>query len=161
MTDSTNKGLTIANALIQNEELLSKLYVKNSTLFPSDSKFWINISKDEMVHASWLNELLTMVKEGSVVMEVDRFNLAAINNFGIYINEIIDMTGTETISAIKALSISMDLENSLLESDIFKVYDTDDSVMENILIRLQKSTEIHFQEIKNHWNEERNKVDNI
>lgn len=156
MTDSTQNEQVEMKALSENEIALGTLYAKFATLFPEDKSFWTNITTDEMHHGSWISELSTMVEQGSVAMEAGRFKLAAIQQFRTYINEQIKITETESISAIKALSISMDLERSLLESDIFKVYDTDDATTKKILNRLIKSTEEHFEQVKNRWTQERN-----
>ncbi|MEI6058126.1 MAG: hypothetical protein WCQ60_04130 [bacterium] len=155
MTDSTNKAPDLIKAMMQNEELISKMYIENATLFPGDSKFWIAIAKDEMLHSSWLRELFEMVKQGSVAMESDRFNMESIVSFGAYVANQTNKIRAESASAIKALSISMDLENSLLESGIFKVYSSDDQEIKTILGRLQKSTEDHYSEIKERWSTER------
>jgi hypothetical protein len=161
MTDLHNKelGLNIFNALIKNEELLSKLYGLNSNLFPVDSEFWIDISKDEMVHASWLSELSTFLEQGNIVLGDERFDLDSINKFGSDVTDQINIANKGTITAIKALTTSMDLENSMLESDIFKVYDTDDDELKVILNRLHRSTEVHYSEIKERWLVEQGEFD--
>ena len=156
MTDSTQNEQVEMKALSENEITLGTLYAKFATLFPEDKSFWTNITTDEMHHGSWISELSTMVEQGAVAMEAGRFKLEAILQFKAYINEQIKITETESISAIRALSISMDLERSLLESDIFKVYDTDDATTKKILNRLIKSTEEHFEQVKNRWTQERN-----
>jgi len=156
MDNSTQNEQIEMKALSENEIALGTLYSKFANLFPEDKSFWMGITKDEMLHGSWITELSTMVEQGSVVMEAERFKLAAIQQFSEYINEQIKITETESISAIKALSISMDLERSLLESDIFKVYDTDDVATSDILDRLTKSTEEHFQQVQNRWTQEKN-----
>ena len=141
--------------LIENEELLSDLYEQYSNMLPDDSEFWMQIAKDETVHASWVTELSEKVKQGLVQVDDSRFKDPAIENFGRWLLENIQKAKSEVISPIQALSISMDLENSMLERGIFEAYDSDDPELRTVLEKLKKSTEIHYAEVKARWNEER------
>jgi len=152
--DDISRSTGLKN-LIENEELLSILYKKYSDIFKSDTQFWIEISKDEIVHASWISELDNKIGKDGIIINDDRFQIEAIINFGKYVQQNIDAVDIETISPINALSIAMDIENSMLERDIFKIYETDNDELKAVLNKLKKSTEIHYSEVKQRWEEER------
>jgi rubrerythrin len=146
--EDNDKNSQIIKAFIKNEEVLSDLYAKYAERFPNDLAFWMEISKDETVHASWVYDLYEKYKNGSVIFKPERFNIVAINTMIKYIVEQADKLSTENISSIQALSISMDIENSMIERNLFESYDTDDIEISKVLNRLRISTEIHYAEVK-------------
>ena len=153
MTTPNKNAPLILETLIVNEELLSTLYKKYSAIFSSDSGFWDEISNDETTHASWLYDLGDKVASGEVYISNDRFNNETFKGFGDYVQEKIDDAHTG-LRLIDALSIAKDIENSMLEMALFKIYDTDDQELKSTLNKLRESTEIHCAEINKHWRDE-------
>jgi len=151
-TDNVQKVL---EALESNENTLSELYKNCSIIDHDDYEFWIKISSDETEHGIWLSELSQKVSEGEVHVKDDRFKLEALNGIGSYIKSCIADSKTSSISNIHALSISLDIENSMLERGVFKIYETDDIELQNVLNKLRTSTGIHYLEVKNKWQEKR------
>jgi len=151
MTDSSAGALALVNALIQNEKLISKLYANYASLFANDSDFWTKISSDETDHARWLDELFIKIKQEVVQIDENRLKLEALTNFTAYINEQIARAETGNITSIQALSVSMDMENSIIEQGVFKVYETDDAELQETFDRLRTATEAHFSNVKRHW----------
>jgi len=159
MNNSSNEGQILVNALMQNENLLSKLYAKYANNFAIENEFWAHISHDETDHASWLHSLTQKINQGWVHMAGDRFKLEAIEYFADYIKTQISTAEQTELSLIQALSVSMDMENSMLENGTFKVYETDSTELKDVLNKLQKSTEIHHKQVKERWLSERSKAD--
>lgn len=149
------KKTEIIKAFIKNEEVLSDLYAKYAEHFPDDVEFWIDISKDETVHASWVYDLHDKFVAGSVSFQPDRFHLEPLNAMASYITSQIERLQTEKITPIQALSISMDIENSMLERNLFETYDSDDIEISKLLNRLRVSTEIHYAEVKKRYEDEK------
>ncbi|MCX6728146.1 MAG: hypothetical protein NTV39_00025 [Candidatus Saccharibacteria bacterium] len=158
MDDSKNSNDTTLFSFIENEELLNKLYSHYATLFPDDKEFWEDIAADESEHAGWVRSLSTRIDNGEVRLSAGRFGLAAMTSFASYIQEQIDMSNTEEVQQVQALSISMDLENSMLEKGLFASYETDSPELREVMDRLEKSTEIHYSEVKDRWEAEREKA---
>jgi rubrerythrin len=138
-----------------NEDTLSKLYSNYSRIDPTDHEFWDKISNDETQHGVWLSELSQKIAQGEVHVNESRFKLEALNGIGSYIKECISDSETTNISAIHALSISLDIENSMLERGVFKIYETDDIELQDVLNKLRSSTEVHYLEVKKKWQEKR------
>jgi hypothetical protein len=145
----------IVQILVTNEELLSELYSKYSSLFVEDKGFWNEISKDETVHASWLYELDEKVASGKVMFNEDRFSLQVVNTLVDYLKSQLIRADKEKLTPIQALSISMDIESSMLERKTFDVYESDNVELKQVLDKLRISTEIHFEEVKTRWDAER------
>jgi len=158
MDDSSIHENTALRSFIENEILLHKLYAHYSTLFPEDKEFWRDISADEAEHAGWVSSLSNRIDNGEVRLASGRFEPETLTSFADYIQEQIDRIDTENILQIQALSISMDLENSMLEKSMFKSYETDSPELREVMDRLQKSTEFHYQEVKDRWTAEREKT---
>lgn len=158
MEESLGNKETALSSFIENEVLLNKLYSNYANLFPDDKDFWEDIAADESEHAGWVRSLSTRIDNGEVRLGAGRFEPEALTSFADYIQEQIDRMATETVLQIQALSISMDLENSMLEKAMFKSYETDSPELQEVMDRLQKSTEIHYSEVKNRWQAEREKA---
>ena len=156
MNIQNNNGTTILGTLIKNEELLSKLYNKYSQVFIDDTKFWNEISNDETEHASWIYDLSVKVSNGDLYISNDRFTNETFISFGEYVNEQIENANTDGMTSIDALSIAKNVENSMLETALFKIYDTDDPQLKLVLDKLKKSTELHCAEVKKRWQQELN-----
>ncbi len=157
MEDSLIHENTALRSFIENELLLHRLYGHYASLFPEDEDFWLDISADEAEHAGWVHSLSKKIDNGEVRLGDGRFEPEALTSFASYIQEQIDRINTENILQIQALSISMDLENSMLEKAMFKSYETDSPELREVMDRLQKSTEFHYKEVKDRWTAERNK----
>ena len=158
MNNISNQQSDIVNAFIKNEQLLSKLY-SNYALQPANDKdFWNHISHDETVHASWVCEFSAKMEQGLAHFDENRFKIEALNAFSDYINVQIARTESEEISLIQSLSISMDLESSMLERGLFEVFESDDIELRNLLDKLRTSTETHFAQVKIRWDNERNRA---
>ena len=158
MNNISNEQSDIVNALIKNEQLLSKLYGSYALQPDNDKEFWTHISHDETIHASWVCDFYNKMEQGLVRFDEGRFKLEALNAFSEYINTQIVRAESEKIALIQSLSISMDLENSMLEKGFFEAYETDDIELKNLLDKLQSSTEIHFAQVKARWSDERSKA---
>jgi rubrerythrin len=158
MENSITDEETTLQSFIENEILLHKLYALYATLFPDDKEFWEDISADEAEHAGWVSSLSNRIDTGEVRLSAGRFKPDALTSFADYIQEQIDRIDTEKVLQIQALSVSMDLENSMLEKSMFKSYETDSPELREVMDRLQKSTEFHYKEVKDRWVAEREKT---
>lgn len=158
MTDSTTNENKLISALMQNEQLISQLYAKYATLFPDDNEFWTHISHDETDHSRWINELFIKIQQEIVKIDENRLKIEALNNFTTYINEQITRAESGNLSSTQALSVSMDMENSMIEQGVFKVYESDDVELKIVFDKLLVATETHYSIVKQRWLDERSKT---
>ena len=159
MEDSSNRKDTALSSFIENEELLNELYSHYAALFPVDKEFWEDIAADESEHAGWVRSISDRIDNGEIRLGAGRFEPEALTSFATYIQDQIDRVDTEEILQIQALSITMDLENSMLEKAMFRSYETDSPELREVMDRLQKATEIHYSEVKERWMAERDKTE--
>jgi rubrerythrin len=158
MEDISNREDSALSSFLENEVLLNKLYSHYAKLFPEDKEFWDDIAADEAEHAGWVRSLSIRIDNEEVRLGAERFEPKALASFASHIQDQIDRIDTENISQVQALSVSMDLESSMLEKAMFRSYETDSSELREVMDRLQKSTEIHYSEIKEHWMAEGNQT---
>lgn len=145
----------IIDLLAENELGLKQLYEFYAKTFPKEAVFWLDIANDEKEHAMALLSLKERVDDIYVYFDEKRFTPEAIQSTKDYIDERIKYVIENKIDLLTALSVARDLENSLIERNYFKVFETDVPEIKNVLKKLEKETLEHrataenkFEEIK-------------
>lgn len=150
--------IELVKALQKNEELMCDLYKIYAEKFPDYEEFWVHIAHDELAHAEWINNLLAEIETELLFINENRFQLEPIKSFSEFVTDNIKRAKTEELKLINALSISLDVENGLIEKKFFEIYETDSTKLKHILSALKNATELHIQIVKKHWLEEREKL---
>ena len=142
------KSLQIIDQMAKNEILVSVLYKIYAEKFPEQKEFWSNISNDETVHAQWLNAYIGDVVKNKIYINKDRFSLGPAVDFSNFIQKHIDEAKNATIDLIKALAISYDLENSMLEHRYFEIYESDSVELKHVFENLRLATSKHAKSVR-------------
>jgi rubrerythrin len=132
----------ILGLLATQEETIGKLYHVYQGLF-ADQELWIRLIKDESNHAAWLRAL---AQEEKAIFDKERFSADAVQTMTDYINRVIGEP--KDYPLLKALGISYDIENSLLEKNFFEVYRTDSAELQRVFNNLANETKIHRTMVK-------------
>lgn len=149
MSKDDSKEKIIIDLLIKNEESISRLYQKYSKMF-NNSAFWQELAKEERIHAQWLKSL---TGGNEVRIKNDYFNAAAIEYM---INSVENQFESDKeISLIEGLATSISNENSMLEKDFFKVFETDNFEVKNIMDGLAKDTARHAKSLEEELQKEK------
>jgi len=85
--DKEDKQFKILIKMSFNEELLGELYKKFARKFGEYSKFWQNISNEELKHAAWIRRIADEMLEGRVTFNENKLIIKGINNFTDQIQE--------------------------------------------------------------------------
>lgn len=134
--------------LAKNELLMNRLYSQYSKNLPELKGFWDDIATDEIDHYNMVLELNRKVDEGTVFVDKDRFKLEAVELVGKFLSEKIDEAQTNKLSLVESLSVAENVENSLLERNIFKIFEADSADLKNLLDNLRIETEEHLREVQ-------------
>lgn len=135
--------------LAENEEALGDLYGVYAEVFPNQKDFWLKIEGDEREHASLVRSLYFHSKvEKGIFFKEDRFNQETIKKSIEYTTQVMFKTKQTKVTLEGVLNTALYLEQSLLESRIFEVFETDELRFKRVLLFLKKETEEHVRDIE-------------
>ena len=142
-------NINVLDKLAEHEELIGKLYEAYANVFPELNELWNPLSKDEHQHATWIKELdLQASSDSRLFINKHRFKIAAINTSLEYIQKEIDRVSLSPIPIIEALSIAFYIEQSLIESRLFEVFETDSVELKHLLQKLNNETVNHRAKVR-------------
>ncbi|MBM3255431.1 MAG: hypothetical protein FJZ08_03945 [Candidatus Omnitrophica bacterium] len=141
--------LAVLEGLAKNEEAVALLYETYSRQFQNTKEFWEQLALEEIAHAAAIRSLHPLIKSGAIGFDQDRFNMQAIGFFHNYVGELINKAQGKDL--VWALSVAMDLEESLIERKFFTVFKTDSQQLKYILNKLAEDTQRHFNNIREAW----------
>ncbi len=111
----------IARSLADNETALADLYATFARAFPEDAPLWAALADDERHHASAIGEVRQSVTAGAVRPDPGAVRREAIESMTRYVHSIGDRCRRGEIARIQACALARDLENSMLEKNLFRV----------------------------------------
>lgn len=141
--------------LAYHEELVSELYKAYARKFPDYRQFWSELADDEIKHAGWIRALRSKTEKGTRITGNDRFRMVPIPLSLRYVGNQLAHAQKEEMALIKALSIALDIEKSMVEKKFFEVLEGDSSELRDVLAALADQTRKHFEELQKAWAEER------
>lgn len=109
--------LEILDALKNIELTLSRIYLACSKMFPEDGKLWSELHQEEQKHAAMIEQLKELAQAYPEKCSLGRFNLQTISTFQKGIENQINDFNSGKIDRVKALNLSRDYENSILEKN--------------------------------------------
>lgn len=146
MSDSS-EGIRLIR---DHEEALGKLYAEYAARFKDQEAFWNRISQEEEQHAEWVRSLESCVEKKEAVF-VDKFQVTALQTSLKFIHAQIDKARNADITFAEALSISLSIENSMLEKKFFEAFSGDSAQVQKVKKRLIDETRQHRVDIENAW----------
>jgi len=143
----------IVDLLAENELAIKQLYEFYAKTFPEEASFWLSIASQEKEHAEALLSLKEKLDDINVYFDEKRFTPEAIQSTKDYIDERIKYVIDNKIDILTALSIARDLENSLIERNYFKVFESDTPEIKNVLKKLETETLKHRKMVEDKYEE--------
>jgi hypothetical protein len=141
--------------LAVNEETVGRLYSAYAERFPEMSDFWLRLSEEERSHAQLIRGLREQVASGKLIADQRRFRAAAIHTSIDHIRGEIAAAQQAYMQPINALSVANALEQSLMESRAFQIFEADPAELKMVLQRLRDDTARHGMVVRQHWNNDR------
>jgi len=129
------------------EKSLGELYALFSEKFPEYSKLWDHLGREEQNHAEAVRKLYQESYKGEVVFEEGNIKAEGVQSVIDYVKETSSLTTRGQLSAVKALSITYDIEGSVLDKTIFKHFRVTPQFVDTIRM-LQQETQGHAQMAK-------------
>ena len=140
--------------LSEHEDAIGRLYAEYARIFQDDEAFWMQFSKEESLHAEWIRSLQELYEKGDVI-HTGRFNEAALQTSLKYIHNQIGKAREGRVTRAEALSISLSLENSLIEKKFFDAFAGDSAEVQRIRLMLVEATKKHRAAMQEAWSKNR------
>jgi hypothetical protein len=137
----------IVEMLASHELAIKQLYQTYALRFPSFKDLWLGLAADEQRHADWLGSLVAHLSPANPLAPCGWPRPAAIESSLEYIQVQLLRARRPEFSAVAALSIAKDLENSLLEKEFFKVAQGASPEVREVLGQLVTGTERHWRTV--------------
>ncbi len=142
-------------AMARHEEAIAQLYTAFADKFPDYHNFWLDLSNEEKGHAEWIRKFKSRCEEGECKINEGRFRTKAIDTSIQYINGYALKAKQEEMSIAYALTISLDIENALLDKSFIEIYETDDEDLKEVLQHLIDDTKRHKAKVEKLLNQTR------
>jgi rubrerythrin len=143
-----SEEMMILDLLVEQELALAELYTAFGKRFADDGEFWKGISDDEKKHSTWVQRLKAQAAQGAVEFDAGRTREQAVRISIGYIKTMTDRAIEEDMLLFDALTLSHDIENSLIEKQVFRHFTSDSEEMKRVLTRLEEVTREHRDKLK-------------
>jgi len=130
-----------------NETAISRLYRQFAETFPEDADFWNTISQEELMHASWIEKLRDVAREGEIGSGPTTIRVTAIDNSIKYIDSLAGKCRRGEIQRVNAYALAYDIENSLLEKKFLSVFAFGSGTYKSLSDKLIDETKQHIEKI--------------
>lgn len=140
------------------ESLIGELYVVYGKKFPEQIDFWKKISKEEDLHAYWIETLTNQIGGSKVYFNEGRFSIAPLKECIDEIGIMIATANKEEISLLEAISCSVSIENGMIEKSFFETFESDSAEIKKTFSMLKMATMQHGRSVKEMWDAERSRT---
>ena len=152
---------TILQLLCQLELDVSNLYKLFAEKFPKYKELWNTLSQEEIEHADRVKMLHDLAKENRVIFDEKLTRTYTVKKVLEIIKDAHAKTLAGQFSIINALSISRDLEQSIIEKEFYNYFAGKDSETKILINSIKKDTLDHQSMVRNAWEEERKMALNL
>lgn len=112
----------IIELLIECELTISNLYEVCAKSFPKLESFWMELSIEEIKHASILKEVASKVDNKTVFLKEKRFHPRPVEISIEYAQDITKRVAEGNLDLLGTLSLAYDIESSVIESQYYQVF---------------------------------------
>lgn len=134
--------------LTEHEEAIGTLYRLFSEKYPECRGVWSELADDEANHASWIRGLAARVRDGKVRLNLERFQNEAIQSSMAFVRRQTEIMNSQFLPLQNAISIALQLEETILEKRFFEVFETSDPEIEEIIQNIVAETRMHYDKLK-------------
>ena len=140
------------------ELAVSGLYQSFAAVLPEWKAFWTAIANEELGHAAWLRGLKSKLAEEGGILNREHFNLDGLRTSMDFLQRTRGDVLKKGITPLRALSMALDLEGSLIEKEYFSIYKTDSVAVQEVFAKLREQSGGHRQRMRDTLAAERAKV---
>jgi len=137
----------IIQQMIDQERLLSKIYALFAEKFPQYNEFWMELSREEERHAGLIEKLQEAEKKGLVFFDEGKTKTNTLSVFITYLENQYQRALQKEYGITAAFSCALDLEQALIEKDVFSRFDSLTEKTVGVMNRLKTETKNHIEKI--------------
>ena len=142
MTLISTRNADAIELLALNEDTIGRLYEAYAERFPEAIEFWQGLARQEQAHAALIRRF-GRETDASAVFKAERFRSAAIRLSTRHTEGEIAAARAPGLKTINALSIANAIEQSLIESRFFEVFETDSAELKTLFQKLMEDSRDH------------------
>lgn len=140
--------LNVLGKMAMFETKMAELYSICAVTWEEDCQFWLDIWKDEISHALYINNIIEIVARKPQVFEKGRpSNVSDVQAIVTGIINTIERLQNGEITKEKLLSIANGLENGFLEDKYSEIVKTDDLEYNTLMRKIIEDTAKHKEKI--------------
>lgn len=134
--------------LLQKYELsIAALYETLASVLPQSEARWMKMAKEERLHAKWIGELHDHLDHENISFEATKLTAQSARTAIRYIAGQTDKMGKNAPDLVGALNLAIDVEKSLLESSLLRVFVLHGPKAQQIQTRLEAATRAHVDQL--------------
>ncbi|MEN6319325.1 MAG: hypothetical protein ABFD82_11290 [Syntrophaceae bacterium] len=145
----------IIELLGQLELDMSNLYKLFADKFPKHKDLWLMMSQQEIVHAEHVKKLYSFAQGNKIIFDEKMTKTYTVKKVLEVIKDVHTKAETNKLTLLNALSMSRDLEESLIEKKFFDYFIETDPETKILINRIKEDTLEHHSKLKSAWEEER------
>ena len=130
------------------ERLLAALYAEFGRLFPEDRDFWERLVREETMHARLVEKLHGAVDKDIMVFDEGKVKTYTLSAMIQRIESLVQRARQGDVDRRKALALAMDLEEALIEKEVFTHFEPLTDKARAVLKRLQAETRDHVERVR-------------
>ena len=134
--------------LLELEESIGQLYEIYALRFKDYELFWRNLAKEKMEHANQIRKLSLSLETRPTQSEGDRRNQTLVRRLIDYVKKESSELSTTELPITNAFLIVLGIEEDVIESNCFKVNESDSDETISILTDLTNVTYDHIERVR-------------
>ncbi len=140
---ATDDPRDVVLALAEHEEAMSALYSAYAKEFPEVGDLWSSLARDEHGHGALLRSLPDRTRDLAAFVDNREYDLADVQADTARLRNLAQITPAAGFPLQEAFRVALKLEDSLIESQVFVVYDGDPPEVTEVVDTLREQTEKH------------------
>ncbi len=128
------------------EIVTSRMYIMFSDRYPEHVSFWRQMAAEQILHADLVKTLYKAEVQGAVNYNDGGVNEETLETIILFIERIIKKAENDMITDETALALSMEIESSLIDKNVYKSFTVQDAKCKHIPGKLFNGTRQHLQE---------------
>ena len=145
----------ILELLEQLELEMAGLYKLFANKFSSRGDLWIALAQEETGHADKVKKLRSFIDEGKAAFDEKMTKTYTVQLFIDNIKKVYTDAQTNNMPLLKALALSYDFEQSIIEKKLYDYFISSDSDVKIIINDIREDTSNHSSKIKKIMEEEK------
>jgi rubrerythrin len=137
--------------MIAQETKVGELYRTFAELHPDHADFWSSMAEAERRHADMLREIRPFLSSRQVLLVEGKVRAEPIRSFLSYLDGVVRRARAGEIPFVKALSISVDIEKSMLEKGMLDRFRGASADVNDVLEKLREETAAHAAMAEEKW----------